>query len=173
MMGPGSPHNMACHLVMDLFNIKFVIVNSPSGSGEAATMVTGGHVDGGVFPALGGYGLRDTAVCFGILSDRTTPNMWPEGKLVSETTGVKTPSISVARGFATHASLKTEYPDRYQWLVEKFKVAATDPDFIADCKKRAMSDVMYYFPPEELDEKASTLMKLVDKYSFVFERKKK
>ncbi len=173
MTGPASPHNIASHAVMDAFDIKFVIVNAPGGSGEAASMLAGQHVDGMVGPALSTYGLRDIALCFGALSDREVPNMWPEGKMISETMGMKLPSISIPRGFATHAKVKQQYPERYQWLVEKFKAAATDPDFIADNKKKGMSDVMFWFPPEKLDEKAKTLMGLVDKYAFLFEPKKK
>lgn len=173
MTGPASPHNIAAHAVMDAFKIKFIIVNAPGGSGPAAAMLAGQHVDGMVGPALSTFGLRDTATCFGILSDTLAPHMWPEGKSISATTGVKLPNISIARGFATHSKVKQLYPDRYQWLVEKFKAAATDPDFVADMKKKGMSDVMFWYSPEKLEERAKTLRELVDKYAFLFERKKK
>jgi len=173
MTGPASPHNIASHVVMDAFDIKFVIVNAPGGSGEAASMLAGQHVDGMVGPALSSYGLRDIATCFGVLSDIKAPNMWPEGELISETMGMKVPNISVPRGFATHAKVKENYPDRYKWLVDGFKAAATDPGFIAENKKAGMIDVMFWFSPEKLDEKADTLNGLVDKYAFLFEPQKK
>jgi putative tricarboxylic transport membrane protein len=169
MTGPASPHNIASHAVMDAFDIKFTIVNAPGGSGPAASMLAGQHVDGMVGPALSSFGIRDSAVCFGICADRTVPNMWPEGKPISQTTGVAVPSVSIPRGFATHAEVKEKYPDRFEWLVEHFKAAATDPEFIKQIHKDGLTDVMFWFPPEELDKKAKNLMALVDKYAFLFE----
>ncbi len=173
MTGPASPHNLAAYAAMDAFDIKFVVVNVAGGSGEAMSMLAGQHVDAMVSPALACYGLRDSAICFGVFSDREVPNMWPEGKPISETMGIKLPNISIPRGFATHAKVKEQYPARYQWLVEKFKAAATEPSLIAEVKKKGMSDVMFWYPPEKLRERAQTLMDLVDKYAFLFEAKKK
>jgi len=169
MTGPASPHNIACHVVMKKFGIKFNVINAPGGSGEAAAMLAGQHVDGMVGPALSSYGLRDTAVCFGILSDRKVPNMWPEGELISKTMNVKIQPVTIPRGFATHAKVKEKYPERFKFLVEKFKAAMLDPEYIAMVEKAGSSDVVYYFPPEELDAKAQNLMELVDEYSHLFE----
>jgi len=165
MTGPNSFQNLVAYYLMDIFGLKFRIVNSPGGANEANQMLAGGHVDLCLTNAYSGYLIREVATCLGLVANTHVPNMWPEGTPLSEQTGKKDLAhLTVLRGFSINSEVQQRYPDRVRFIEEALTKACTNPEFIQKLKESGEADVSYWIPRAEFEKRLKGSLEVVDKY---------
>ncbi|MBI5966723.1 MAG: hypothetical protein HY882_02540 [Deltaproteobacteria bacterium] len=165
MTGPNSFQNLVAYYLMDVFGLKFRIVNSPGGANEANQMLAGGHVDVCLTNAYSGYLIREVATCLGFVANTRVPNMWPEGTPVSEQTGKKDLAhLTVLRGYSINSEVQQKYPDRVRFIEEALTKACTNPEFIQKLKESGEADVSYWIPRPEFEKRLKGSLEVVDKY---------
>jgi tripartite-type tricarboxylate transporter receptor subunit TctC len=172
MTGPSSFQNLVAYYLMDIFGIKFRIVNSPGGANEANQMLAGGHVDVCLTNAYSGYLIREVSTCLGLVANTPVPNMWPEAVPVSEQTGKKDlANLTVLRGFSINRDVQKTFPDRVKFIEETLAKSCTNPDFVKKLKESGEGDVSYWIPRPEFEKRLKGTLEIVDKYKHYLGKK--
>lgn len=165
MTGPNSFQNLVSFYLMDVFGMKFHIVNSPGGANEANQMLAGGHVDICLTNAFSGYLIREVATCLGMVANAKVPNMWPEATPIAEQTGKKDlANLTVLRGFAVHSDAQKKYPQRVKFIEEALNKACTHAEFVQKLKDSGEGDVSYWIPRTEFEKRLKGSLGIVDQY---------
>ncbi|KYH31763.1 tripartite tricarboxylate transporter substrate-binding protein [Neomoorella mulderi] len=165
MTGPNSFQNLVAYYVMDVFGIKFQIVNSPGGANEANQLLAGGHADLCLTNSYSGYLIRDVAYALGLMANTKVPNMWPEATPISEQTGKSDlAELTVLRAFSINSEVQEKHPERVKFIEEALAKACTDPEFVKQLKDNGEADVSFWIPREQFEKKLKGSLEIVDKY---------
>jgi len=165
MTGPNSFQNLVAYYLMDQFDMKFRLVNSPGGASEANQMLAGGHVDICLTNCYSGFLIREVATSLGLMAESTAPNMWPEATSIAKQTGrADLATLTVLRGFATHSETYEKYPERVKYIQDILDKAGADPEFKKVLMDSGESDVAYWMPRDEFVSKLKGSLEVVDQY---------
>lgn len=146
--GKTSSNYLALKQLEEIAGVEFNIVPYGGGS-DARKALLSGEVDfthAGVFNSLGiEDGTRVIAV-------QQSTNKWKDitdnAKTFKEQ-GFDIPDNSSSYGLWTQAELKEKYPKRYQKLVDAFKEAVENPEYIDDLKKLDEYAKIQYVAPKD------------------------
>ena len=148
----GIPLYIADKLGLDINIVSY------GGGAPAAAALLGGHVDMCFGDALGRYDLRDEVKALGIASVEPC-SLWPEAKHFNEqlkqyNVQLPSPTFLIRYGlYAVRKEFKEEYPERYEKLVQSFKAATKNEEYLATTKKIGMEPILVFeSDPEKYQE---------------------
>ncbi|MFZ3579372.1 tripartite tricarboxylate transporter substrate binding protein [Virgibacillus sp. DJP39] len=146
--GKTSNNYLALKQLEEATGVEFNIVPYGGGS-DARKALLSGEVDfthAGVFNSLG---IDDGTRVIGV---QQSTNKWKQitdnAKTFKEQ-GFDIPDNSSSYGLWTQAEVKEKYPERYQKLVDAFKEAVENPEYVNDLKELDEYAKIQYVSPEE------------------------
>ncbi|RFU71387.1 tripartite tricarboxylate transporter substrate binding protein [Peribacillus saganii] len=150
--------------------VEFNII--PYGGGnESRLALLSGEVDLTHAGAFNSINMADETRVIGIQQPSNDwPNVTDNAKTINEQLGIEIPDNSSTYGLFTLRKVKEDYPDRYQKLVEAFKQAVENPDYIAKLKETGEYEKVRYIGPEEYEEMVNSLEKELKEVEHFFKQ---
>ena len=161
MLG-GAPH-LGLVVMQEKFGVKFKLVSYDSGNGYR-TALLGKHVDFVVSNANGDRAIKGKAKVLAI-ADTQRSAVWPDAPTFNEILNITDfPRLGSARYVAMHKEFKEKFPDRFNKLVETYKKAFDDPEYVKFRETSGGADVSAFRGPEESDRMNKELHNLLVQY---------
>jgi tripartite-type tricarboxylate transporter receptor subunit TctC len=132
--------------------VEFTII--PYGGGnEARLALLSGEVD---LTHAGAFNSINMAEDTRVIGVQQLTNEWADvtdnAKTFNEQLGTDIPDNSSTYGLFTLAKVKEDYPERYQKLVDAFKQAVENPEYVSKLKETGEYDKVRYIAPDEYEE---------------------
>lgn len=125
--GVTSVGHLLSAILFDKLNLDVKIVPY-KGGGKTRAAFKGGHVDMTAAGAGGALAIKEDAVVLGVFWPSEVEG-WPDAKplnMLLEPHGVSVPEGGAYRFHAVHADVKTNYPERFNTLVNAFEEVTTN-----------------------------------------------
>ncbi len=158
----GGPH-LGSVVIQERFGVDYREVLYDSGNGYR-TALLGKHVDFIISTSNGDRTFGDKARVLAITDDKRSV-MFPEAPTFNEILNVTDfPKLGAARYVAIHREFKEKYPERFKKLVETYKKAYEDPEYVKYRETSGEATLSSYYGPEENDRINMELHKLFVQY---------
>ena len=162
VMHGGAPH-LGAVVMQEKFGVRFREVSYDSGNAYR-TALLGKHVDFVVSNANGDRAIKGKARVLAVADD-TRSQVWPDAPTFNEVLKSKDfPRLGSARYVAMHKEFKAKYPERFQTLVDTYKKAFDDPEYVKFRETSGESAVSAYRGPEASDKMNKALHELLVQY---------
>jgi tripartite-type tricarboxylate transporter receptor subunit TctC len=162
VMYGGAPH-LGAVIMQERFGVKFKEVTYDNGNAYR-TALLGKHVDFIVSNANGDRAIKGKARVLAIADDKRS-SVWPDAPTFNEILNITDfPRLGSARYVATHREFKEKFPERFEKLVETYKQAFDDPEYVKFRETSGEADVSAYRGPEESDRLNMELHNLLVQY---------
>lgn len=160
----GGAGSILLGILTEAYDLDYKTVYYDSGN-DFRTALMGGHIDFITGSANGDLGLGDQAKVLAVCGSERN-GIWPDTPCFDEVyPELKIPgSLGSCRLFALQKSVKEQYPDRYQKLVDTYKAAFEDPEYQEFLKAGGEAAVSAYRGPEKSNQLNLELHELVVKY---------
>ena len=145
-------HALALYLRKAL-NVDYKVVPY-DGGGQAAAALIGNQVDLAIGDAFSRLNLRDSVKCIAVMGSERS-KIWPEGEPLDpqlKPYGVSVPTLNRYQVFAAKREFRQQYPQRYQKLINAFKAASQDPEYLALIRKNFMEDIEVWLTGDQVVE---------------------
>ena len=158
----GAPH-LGAVVLQEKLGLDYKDVTYDSGNGYR-TALLGKHVDFIVSNANGDRAIQGKARVLAVADDQRS-SIWPDAPTFNEVLGINDfPKLGSARFVTVHREFKEKYPDRFNKLVETYKKAFEDPEYVKMREASGEAEVSFYRGPEESDKMNKALHALLEQY---------
>jgi tripartite-type tricarboxylate transporter receptor subunit TctC len=158
----GAPH-LGAVVLREKLGLDFKDVTYDSGNGYR-TALLGKHVDFIVSNANGDRAIKGKARVLAVADDQRSV-IWPDAPTFNEVLKVSDfPKLGSARFVAVHKGFKDKYPERFAKLVETYKKAFEDPEYVKLREANGEDTVSSYRGPEASDQMNKDLHELLARY---------
>jgi len=158
----GAPH-LGALVLKERLGLNYKDVTYDSGNGYR-TALLGQHVDFIVSNANGDRAIKGKARVLAVADDQRSV-IWPDAPTFNELLKVNDfPKLGSARFVATHSEFKKNYPERFNKLVETYKKAFEDPEYVKLRAANGEDTVSAYRGPEASDKMNKELHSLLVRY---------
>jgi len=158
----GAPH-LGAVVLKERLGLDYKDVTYDSGNGYR-TALLGQHVDFIMSNANGDRAIQGKARVLAVADDQRSP-IWPDAPTFNEVLGIKDfPKLGSARFVAVHKQFKEKYPERFNKMVETYKKAFEDPEYVKLRVHNGEDSVSSYRGPEESDKMNHELHNLLARY---------
>ncbi|MDR1709086.1 MAG: tripartite tricarboxylate transporter substrate binding protein [Candidatus Accumulibacter sp.] len=162
IMAGGAPH-LAAVVLKEKLGLDYRVVNYDSGNGYR-TALLGKHVDFVMSNANGDRALKGKARILAVADDQRN-KIWPDSPTFNEVLGIKDfPKLGSARFIALHKEFKEKYPERFKKMVETYRQAFENPEYVKLRETSGEDSVSSYRGPEESDRMNHELHDLLERY---------
>jgi tripartite-type tricarboxylate transporter receptor subunit TctC len=158
----GAPH-LGAVVLREKLGLDFRDVTYDSGNAYR-TALLGKHVDFVVSNANGDRAIKGKARVLAVADDQRSV-IWPDAPTFNEL--LKTddfPKLGSARFVTVHKGFKDKYPERFNKLVETYKKAFEDPEYVKLRETNGEDTVSSYRGPEASDQMNKELHELLVRY---------
>ncbi|MDR1514939.1 MAG: tripartite tricarboxylate transporter substrate binding protein [Synergistaceae bacterium] len=163
---PGGHGQLAMEFLKDKLNLDFKLITYDAGA-KYRTALLGKHVDFIAGNAAGDLSLKGAAKVLAV-SDSERNSIWPDAPTFNEVLAKYDiegfPPTGSSRAFSVSPTLKTEYPKRYQKLVDSYKNAYENPAYQEALKKSGEDSISHYYGAEESNKLNRELHQTMDAY---------
>ncbi|MDR0577982.1 MAG: tripartite tricarboxylate transporter substrate binding protein [Candidatus Accumulibacter sp.] len=162
ILSGGAPH-LAAVVLKERLGLDYREVNYDSGNGYR-TALLGKHVDFVMSNANGDRALKGKARVLAVADDQRN-KIWPDAPTFNEAMGITDfPKLGSARFVAMHKEFRDKYPERFKKLVETYKQAFENPEYVKLREANGEDTVSSYRGPEESDRMNHELHNLLARY---------
>ena len=162
LMYGGAPH-LGAVVLREKFGLEFKDVTYDSGNGYR-TALLGKHVDFIVSNANGDRAIKGKARVLAVAGDERSV-VWPDAPTFNEALKIGDfPKLGSARYIAVHREFKEKYPERFAKMVETYKKAFENPEYVKMRENNGEDAVSSYRGPEESDRMNMELHTLLARY---------
>lgn len=143
-------HALALYL-RDALGIDYKVVPY-DGGGQAGAAVIGEQVDLAFGDAFSRMDIRDSVKCIGVFGSEKNAS-WSEGEPLDqmlEPYGVTVPTLNRYEAYCVKSDFKDQYPARYEKLLQAFKDASQDPEYLEIVKENSMDNIAVFMTKDEL-----------------------
>lgn len=160
----GSAGNILLEILKEEYKLDFKIVTYEGGA-DMRTALLGKHVDFMAGTASGDLGLGDSAMPLVVVGDKRN-DIWPDTPCTTEAwPKLDVPlSLGSSRIIALPAEAKKNHPERFLALVETYKEALENPEYLKMRQDNGTEAVTHFYGPEESDALQRSLFEFVEKY---------
>lgn len=158
----GAPH-LAVVALKEKLGLDYKDVTYDSGNGYR-TALLGKHVDFVASNANGDRAIKGKARVLAV-ADTQRSSIWPDAPTFNEVLKINDfPRLGSARFIATHKEFKTKYPERFKKLVDTYKQAFENPEYVKLREANGEDSVSAYHGPEASDKMNKELHDLLVRY---------
>lgn len=158
----GAPH-LGAVVLKEMLGIDYRDVTYDSGNGYR-TALLGQHVDFIVSNANGDRSIKGKARVLAIADDNRI-SIWPDAPTFNEALGVDDfPKLGSARFVAVRSEVKKKHPERFQKLVDSYRKAFENPEYMAFRESVGEAEVSTYRGPDESNRMNKELHALLERY---------
>lgn len=158
----GAPH-LGAVVLKEHLGLDYKDVTYDSGNGYR-TALLGKHVDFVMSNANGDRAIKGKARVL-VVADDTRSSIWPDAPTFNEALGINDfPKLGSARFVAVHKEFKEKYPERFNKMVETYKQAFENPEYVKMREASGEDTVSSYRGPEESDKMNHELHNLLARY---------
>ncbi|MDL2209671.1 tripartite tricarboxylate transporter substrate binding protein [Desulfovibrio sp. OttesenSCG-928-O18] len=167
----GAPH-LGAVVLQERLGLNYKDVTYDSGNGYR-TALLGKHVDFIMSNANGDRAIKGKARVLAVADDKRSP-VWPDAPTFNEVLKINDfPKLGSARFVAVHKEFKAKYPDRFNKLVETYKQAFENPEYVKLRENNGEDAVSSYRGPEESNKMNKALHALLEQYKSRIDATKK
>lgn len=167
----GAPH-LAALFLQEKLGLDYRDVVFDSGA-EYRKALVDGHVDFVFSNANGDRAIKAEARVLAV-ADKQRSGIWPEAPTFNEALGSDDfPRLGSARFIAVHREFKEAYPERFEKLVETYRLAFENPEYARLRESSGEAEVSSYRGPEESDAMNKRLHELLEQYKDILKTGRK
>ena len=165
----GAPH-LGAVVLKEKLGLDYKDVTYDSGNGYR-TALLGQHVDFIVSNANGDRAIKGKARVLAVADDKRSP-VWPDAPTFNEVLGITDfPMLGSARFVAVRSGVRQKHPERFQKLVDTYKKAFENPEYVKFRESVGEDDVSSYRGPEASNRMNKELHALLEQYKSRIETK--
>lgn len=158
----GGPQNIAASILQKSEGLNFKSVTYASGN-ALRTALLGGHIDFMIGNGLGDLSVVGKAYPIVILGAKKS-KLFPDVPVYKEVFGKNFPHLSMSTFVAVHKALKTNYPERFDKLVDTYKKVMNDKEYKKFLNESKQELITQYIGPSASAKVMKDIEKLVNKY---------
>ncbi len=163
---PGGHGQLAMEFMKDKLDLDVKLITYDAGA-SYRTALLGKHVDFIAGNAAGDIALKGNARVLAVADSQPNP-IWPDAptfnSVLEKNNQEGFQTIGSCRAFAVFPSMKTEYPERYQKLLDTYKAAYENPEYQETLKKSGEDSVSHFYGVDESNKINSELHELMTTY---------
>ncbi len=161
----GGASHVLIEILAEEFDLEYKLVTYDSGN-DYRTALLGGHVDIIASSAQGDTSLGDSVRVLAHAGDERL-SAWPDSPTFDELyadDGFNVPALGSGRFLAVDAQMKSDYPERFNTLVETYEAAFNSDEYQQSLEDSGEADISSIKGPEKSTEMLKDVHETMLKY---------